>query len=220
MNTWLRNGSRSTPLNKYPWPIHLLQSPYTLNPIGLVSPHLFIFLFLFLILQSESFIWSGRGWQTSKVGILYLMTNVILGAAGKAWMCIASDLVITGTMPGKGRAWERPSINGWAAFSLGESPSQQVDSPPAHDKGLGTLDKIADLTLSAWSGYSNASLSFVLPNTKPCPDEGNRKPFVTSGLGLSLRCFSEFMVHSGLELPYTRGCPVFGWDLGQGRGKS
>lgn len=145
MNMWLRNGSRSTPLNQYPWPIHLLQSPYTLNPIGLVSPHLFIFLFLFL--QSESFIWSGRGWQTSKVGILYLMTNVILGAAGRVWMCTESDLVITGTMPSKGRAWERSSINGRAVFFLGESLSQQVDSLPAHDKGLGTLDKIADLTL-------------------------------------------------------------------------
>lgn len=79
------------------------------------------------------------------MGILYLMTNAILGAAGRAWMCTESDLVLTGTMPGKGRAWERSSINGSAVFFLGESPSQQVDSLPAHDKGLGTLDKIADM---------------------------------------------------------------------------
>lgn len=72
--------------------------------------------------------------------------------------------------------------------------------------------------LSEWSEYSNASLFFVLPNTKPCLKEGNRKPFVISGLGLSLRCFSEFIVHSSVELPYTPGCLVFKWDLGQGEG--
>lgn len=215
---WLRNGSCSTPLTTYPWPVHWLQSPYTLNPIGLVSPLYFFFIFfspsskpeLHLIWQRMTNLQSGHSVSNDKCNP---------GGRRQAWMCTESDLVLTGTMPGKGRAWERSSINGGAVFSLGERPGQQVASLPAHDKGLGTLDKIADLALSAWSGYSNASPAFVLPNTKPCPDQSNRKPFVISGLGLSLRRFSEFMVHSGLALPYTRGCPVFEWNLGQERGK-
>lgn len=59
-----------------------------------------------------------------------------------------SDLVIAATMPGKGRAWERSSHQWLGAFSLlGRVHVSRWDSLLAHYKGLGTLVKIADLTL-------------------------------------------------------------------------
>lgn len=114
-----------------------------------------------------------------------------------------SYLVLTGTMPGKGRAWERFSINGQVHFLfLGRVRVSRRDSLLAHYKALGALAKIADLALIRVVGIRNMSLFFLSYQTqKPCPKEGNRKPFVISGLGWSLRCFSKFMVHSSLSYP-------------------
>lgn len=53
------------------------------------------------------------------------MTNIILGQqAGSGCAHRMSYRVVTVTMPGNGRAWERSSINSWVHFLFeGESES-------------------------------------------------------------------------------------------------
>lgn len=147
------------------------------------------------------------------------MTNVILGQQARPGCTHReSYLVITGTMPGKGRAWERSSINGWVHFLFwGESESAGGILSLPTTKVQGHQLRLQTSPLSEWSEYGNMKPFFLLPNTKTCPKEGNRNPFVISALGWSLRCFSEFMVHSSLELPYTLGWLMLEWDLGQGQ---
>lgn len=83
MNTRSRNGSLKTPLNKYPWPVHLPHSPYTLNPMDLFSPHhppppISSFLFCFSFFKEKASSDLAEKDNPPKWAICILMTSVIL----------------------------------------------------------------------------------------------------------------------------------------------
>lgn len=64
------------------------------------------------------------------------MTHAILRQQVGAGCAQSRDLVLAVTMPGKGRAWERSSINGEVHFTPGEGPSRQVGFSPGPPQRL------------------------------------------------------------------------------------
>ena len=136
------------------------------------------------------------------------------------------------------RAWT--SSGGVIQLSLGQCPVRGELGKGLHQRLvagwfslLGSAGGILPLpTVKAWGGWLRLQPSPYLHGrntvmlalslsyqTQTLSKEGNRKPFVIPRLGLSLRRFSEFIVHSSLELPYTQACIMFEWNLGQGWGK-